>query len=85
MFRTCCLSTSFHIFAYCCSITIFPCLSKDQVVSAVLENCHDQPKESNYPRNSDQDSQNNEVQEQNVMTRAVSWRKIVNEKDYSTM
>ncbi|KAL3815091.1 hypothetical protein ACJIZ3_016359 [Penstemon smallii] len=54
----------------------------DSVVSAVLENCQDHDEEI-------QETQNNGVQEelkvQNQFTlssRAVSWRKIVNERDY---
>lgn len=88
-------SHNVYYFLLCCSIIIF-CLSKDQVVSAVLENCQDTDKETNFPNNSNQGTQNScdpeeyKVENQmplssDVMKRDISWRRIVNERDYYTM
>ncbi|KAK4411064.1 protein SEMI-ROLLED LEAF 2 [Sesamum angolense] len=65
------------------------------VVSAILENCQDSDKETKCSANSNQDNQSNCDQEEhkvenqvplssNVMNRAISWRMIVNDKDYFT-
>ncbi|KAK6162993.1 hypothetical protein DH2020_002834 [Rehmannia glutinosa] len=67
----------------------------DNVVSAILENCQD-PEDTSYPNNSNQDTKNNcdqgslKVENQislssDVMNRAISWRRIVNERDYYTI
>ncbi|XP_022869447.1 uncharacterized protein LOC111388865 isoform X2 [Olea europaea var. sylvestris] len=60
----------------------------DNVVSAVLENCHCPDKESNYLTNGNQEEVHR-VENQNsppgAMNRAISWRKIVNERGYVTM
>ncbi|EYU27043.1 hypothetical protein MIMGU_mgv1a000818mg [Erythranthe guttata] len=58
----------------------------DNVVSAILENCQD-PEEADANNNCDQGQ--NKVENQipsssDVMKRDISWRKIVNEKDYSS-
>ncbi|KAL0397581.1 UNVERIFIED_CONTAM: protein SEMI-ROLLED LEAF 2 [Sesamum calycinum] len=67
----------------------------DNVVSAILENCQDSDKETKCSANSNQDNQSNCDQEEHkvenqvplssdVMNRAISWRMIVNDKDYFT-
>lgn len=56
--------------------------SKDQVVCAVLENFQDPDKEINCPNNNNQDLENNCDQGQHKVERAISWRKIVDERDY---
>ncbi|KAL0379872.1 UNVERIFIED_CONTAM: protein SEMI-ROLLED LEAF 2 [Sesamum angustifolium] len=67
----------------------------DNVVSAILENCQDSDKETKCSANSNQDNQSNCDQEEHkvenqvplssdVMNRAISWRIIVNDKDYFT-
>ncbi|KAL8500821.1 hypothetical protein ACS0TY_020416 [Phlomoides rotata] len=67
----------------------------DNAVSAVLENCQDNSKETNCSNNSDQSTQNNCAPEEKVenqmplssdaLKRDISWRKIVNEKDSYTI
>ncbi|CAI9764970.1 unnamed protein product [Fraxinus pennsylvanica] len=60
----------------------------DNVVSAVLENCHCPDMESDYLTNGKQEEVQR-VENQNsppdAVNRAISWRKIVNERDYVTM
>ncbi|KAL2461240.1 Uncharacterized protein Adt_44660 [Abeliophyllum distichum] len=60
----------------------------DNVVSAVLENCHCPDKESDYLTNSNQEEVHrveNRNSSPDAMNRLISWRKIVNERDYVTM
>ncbi|XP_073288526.1 protein SEMI-ROLLED LEAF 2-like isoform X2 [Primulina huaijiensis] len=68
----------------------------DNVVSAILENCQVPSEESNNSNNGSQNMQNHRVQQlhnvenqmlpsSDIMKRAISWRKIVNEKDYYTL
>lgn len=89
-----CSSHKMYYGRLCCWI-IISCLSKDQVVSAVLENYQDTDKETNFSNNSIQGNQKNcdpeeyKVENQtplssDVMKRDISWRRIVNEKDYYT-
>lgn len=59
----------------------------DNVVSAVLENCHCPDKESDYLTNGNQEEVQrvaNQNSPPDAMNRAISWRKIVNERDYVT-
>lgn len=67
----------------------------DNVVSAVLENYQDTDKETNFSNNSIQGNQKNCAPEEykvenqmplssDVLKRDISWRRIVNEKDYYT-
>ncbi|KZV47262.1 hypothetical protein F511_07685 [Dorcoceras hygrometricum] len=67
----------------------------DNVVSAVLENCQFPSEESNNLTNGSQNMQNRMVHQvlnvenqmlpsSDIMKRAISWRRIVNEKDYYT-
>lgn len=68
----------------------------DNVVSAVMENCQVPSEESNNSNNGSQNMQNHRVQQvlnvenqmllsSDIMKRAISWRRIVNEKDYYTL
>ncbi|KAL1535056.1 protein SEMI-ROLLED LEAF 2-like [Salvia divinorum] len=54
----------------------------DNVVSAVLENYQDTDKETNFSNNSIQGKQM--PLSSDIMKRDISWRRIVNEKDYYT-
>ncbi|KAG6406274.1 hypothetical protein SASPL_133874 [Salvia splendens] len=54
----------------------------DQVVSAVLENYQDTDKETNFSNNSIQGKQM--PLSSDILKRDISWRRIVNEKDYYT-
>lgn len=65
-------------------------------MSAVLENCQVPSEESNNSNNGSQNMQNHRVQQvlnvenqmllsSDIMKRAISWRRIVNEKDYYTL
>ncbi|KAL6569925.1 hypothetical protein OROMI_014439 [Orobanche minor] len=67
----------------------------DNVVAAILENCQDPEKDTSYPNSSNQVNQNNCDKAQHngenqipvssdVMKRAISWRRVVNERDYYT-
>ncbi|KAL6562873.1 hypothetical protein OROHE_005460 [Orobanche hederae] len=68
----------------------------DNVVAAILENCQDPEKDTSYPNSSNQVNQNNCDKAQlngenqipvssDVMKRAISWRRVVNERDYYTI
>ncbi|XP_047981589.1 protein SEMI-ROLLED LEAF 2-like [Salvia hispanica] len=54
----------------------------DNVVSAVLENYQDTDKETNFSNNSTQGKQM--PLSSDILKRDISWRRIVNEKDYYT-
>ncbi|GFP92095.1 protein efr3 homolog a [Phtheirospermum japonicum] len=55
----------------------------DNVVAAILENCQDPNKDTQD--NCDQEQQNVENQiPADAMKRAISWRRVVNERDYYT-
>ncbi|KAL7120531.1 hypothetical protein ACP275_02G128100 [Erythranthe tilingii] len=58
----------------------------DNVVSAILENCQDPDENANNNCDQGQNKVENQIPlSSDVMKRHISWRKIVNEKDYSSI